>query len=45
VAPMRSYIEEWFKKVVDKLTDEGKRMVEMVHITTDESHKRTSASK
>jgi hypothetical protein len=27
VAPIRSYIEEWFKKVVEKLTDEGRRMV------------------
>jgi hypothetical protein len=34
VAPMRSYIEEWFKKVVDKLTDEGQRMVETVLVTT-----------
>jgi hypothetical protein len=40
VAPMRSYIEEWFKKVVDKLTNEGKRMVETIHVTTKESHKR-----
>jgi hypothetical protein len=39
---MRNYIEEWFKKVVDKLTDEGKKMVEMVPVTIDESHKRTS---
>jgi hypothetical protein len=45
VAPMRSYIEEWFKRAVNKLTDEGKREVEMVSITVDESHKRTSTSK
>ena len=45
MAPMRSYIDEWFKKVVDKLTDEGKRTVEMVLVTTEESHKRTSMSK
>jgi len=45
VVPMRSYIEEWFKKVVDKLIDEGKRTVEMVPITAEESHKRTSGSK
>jgi hypothetical protein len=25
VAPMRSYIEEWFKKVVDQITNEGQR--------------------
>jgi hypothetical protein len=42
---MRSYIEEWFKKVVDKLTDEGKKAVETVPVTIDESHKRTSTSK
>jgi hypothetical protein len=45
VAPMRVYIEEWFKKVVDKLTNEGKRTVETVPITAEESHKRTSTSK
>ena len=45
VAPMRSYIEEWFKKVVDKLTDEGQKAVETVPVTVDESHKRTSVSK
>jgi hypothetical protein len=45
VAPMRSYIEEWFKKDVDKITDEGQRMVDTVHVTIEESHKRTSVSK
>jgi hypothetical protein len=45
VAPVRSYIEEWFKKVVDKLTYEGKRTIEMVPITIDESNKRTSTRK
>jgi hypothetical protein len=45
VAPMRSYIEEWFKKTIDKLTDEGKKAVETVPITVDESNKRTSARK
>jgi hypothetical protein len=45
VAAMRSYIEEWFKKVVDKITNEGKRTLEMVPITAEEIHKRTSASK
>jgi hypothetical protein len=42
---MRGYIEEWFKKVVDKLTNEGKRTIETVPITVEESHKRTSTSK
>jgi hypothetical protein len=45
VAPMRIYNEEWFKKGVENLTNEGKRMVEMVPITTEEIHKRTSVSK
>jgi hypothetical protein len=45
VAPMRSYIEEWFKKVVDKITNEGQRTLETVPITTEESHKRTSTRK
>ena len=44
VAPMRVYIEEWFKKVVENLTNEGKRMVETVPVTVDESHKRTLES-
>jgi hypothetical protein len=43
-APM-SYIKEWFKKDVDKITDEGPRTVETVPITADEIHKRTSTSK
>jgi hypothetical protein len=45
VAPMRSYIEEWFKNVIDKLTDEGKMTVEMVPVTVNERNKRTSESK
>jgi hypothetical protein len=45
MAPMRSYIEECFNKAVDKFTDEGKKEVETVPVTVDESHKRTSARK
>jgi hypothetical protein len=45
VAPMRSYIEEWFKKDVKKLIDEGKKAVETVRVTIDERNKRTSTSK
>jgi hypothetical protein len=44
-APMRSYIKEWFKKVVEKLTDEGKKAVETVPIIVDEIHKRISKRK
>jgi hypothetical protein len=28
VVPMRRYIEEWYKKVVDKITNEGQRTVD-----------------
>ena len=45
VAPMKSYIEEWFKKTIDKQTTEGKEAVEMVLVTIDENDKRTSARK
>jgi hypothetical protein len=45
VAPMRSYTEEWFKKVVDQITNEGQRTLHMVPITTEESHKMTSMRK
>jgi hypothetical protein len=45
MAPMRVYIEEWFKKDVDKLTNEGKRTVETFPITIEEIHKRTSMRK
>jgi hypothetical protein len=45
VVPMRSYIEEWFKRVVEKLTNEGKSMVEMVLVTIKEIHKRISMRK
>jgi hypothetical protein len=33
VAQMRSYIEEWFKKAIEKLTDEGQKEVETVPVT------------
>jgi hypothetical protein len=42
---MKNYIEEWFKKAIEKLTHEGKEAVEMVHVTVDENNKRTSTSK
>jgi hypothetical protein len=45
VTPMRSYIEEWFKKSIDKLTDEGKKVVDMVPVTVNERNKRKSARK
>jgi hypothetical protein len=42
---MKSYIEEWFKKAIDKLTNEGQEAIEKVHVTVNENDKRTSTSK
>ena len=41
MAPMKRYIKEWFKKAIDKLTNEGQEAVETVPITVDENDKRT----
>jgi hypothetical protein len=45
VAPMKNHIEEWFKKAIDKLTNEGQGTVETVPITVNEDNKRILASK
>jgi phosphotransferase system IIA component len=45
VEPMKSYIEEWFKKAIDKLTNEGKETIETVPVTVDENDKSTSMRK
>jgi hypothetical protein len=45
VAPMKNYIEEWFKKAIDKLTNEGQETVETVPVTVNEDNKRTPTSK
>jgi phosphotransferase system IIA component len=45
VAPMKIYIEEWFKKTIDKLTNEGKEAVETVPVTANENDKRASMRK
>jgi hypothetical protein len=42
---MKNYIEEWFKKAIDKLTNEGKETVETVPVTIDEDNKRTTTRK
>jgi hypothetical protein len=43
VAPMKNYIEDWFKKAIDKLTKEGQEAtVETVPITVNEDNKRTT---
>jgi hypothetical protein len=45
VTPMKNYIEEWFKKAIDKLTNKGKETVETIHVTVDEDNKRTIETK
>jgi phosphoribosyl-ATP pyrophosphohydrolase len=45
VAPMKSYIEYWFSKEIDKLTKEGQEAVETVTVTISEDNKRTTTSK
>jgi hypothetical protein len=45
MAPMKIHIEEWFKKAINKLTNEGQEAVETVPVTFDENDKRTSTSK
>ena len=45
MTPMMSYIDEWFKKVVDNITNEGQRIVETIPITVEEIHKRKSTKK
>jgi hypothetical protein len=43
VAPMKNYIEDWFKREHDKLTNEGKEMtVGTVSVTISEENKRTT---
>jgi hypothetical protein len=44
VAPMKNYIEDWFKKEIEKLTKEGKEIVETVLVTVNEDNKRTTIS-
>jgi hypothetical protein len=46
VAPMKNYIEDWVKKVIDKLTKEGQEtIVEIVPITANKENKRTVGRK
>jgi hypothetical protein len=38
---MKNYIEDWFKKAIDKLTKEGQEAaVETISITVNEDNKR-----
>jgi predicted DNA binding CopG/RHH family protein len=45
VAPMRSYIEEWLQREINKLTDEGQQAADTIPITVDESNKKASTNK
>jgi hypothetical protein len=45
VPPMRSYIEEWLQRGIDKFTDEGQQLVGTILVAIDESNKKTLASK
>jgi hypothetical protein len=42
---MRSYIEEWLQREIDKLTDEGQQAVGMIPVSFDESNKNASTRK
>ena len=43
---MKNYIEDWFKKAIDKLTKEGQEAaVEAVPIIINEENKRTTKRK
>jgi hypothetical protein len=44
--PMKNYIEDWFKREIDKLTKEGQETtVGTVLVTVSEENKRTTTSK
>jgi hypothetical protein len=45
IAPMKNYIEEWFKKQIDKLANEGKETIETVPVTINEDNKRKTKIK
>jgi hypothetical protein len=43
---MKSYIEDWLKRAIDKLTKEGQETtIETIPITVNKENKRTTASK
>jgi hypothetical protein len=43
MAPMKSYIEEWFQRRMDNLVQEGKQPVDRTPLTIDDSNKNTSS--
>jgi hypothetical protein len=44
MAPMRSYIEEWFQWRMDNLIQEGQQLVDTITLTIDDSNKNVEAS-
>jgi hypothetical protein len=44
MAPMRSYVEEWFQQIMDNLVQEGKQPVDTTPLTIDDINKNASAS-
>jgi len=44
MAPMRSYVEEWLQRRMDKLTDKGQQSVGMIPVVVDERNKNAWAS-
>jgi hypothetical protein len=44
MAPMRSYIEEWFQRRMDNLIQEGQQPVDTIPLTIDDNNKNASAS-
>jgi hypothetical protein len=44
VAPMRSYIEEWFQQRMDNLIQEGQQPVDTISMTVNNRSKNVSTS-
>ena len=44
IAPMKSYIEEWFQERMDGLVQEGQEPVNRTTMPIDDSNKNASAS-
>ena len=40
MAPMRSYIEEWFQRRMDKLIDKGQQLVGTILVVVDDNNKK-----
>jgi hypothetical protein len=44
VAPMRSYIEEWFQRRMDKLINKGQQSVGTILVVVNDNNKSASVS-